>query len=1005
MKYKFLIMMLVLVLLVGSVSAISKNYDHKTNTVTLSNSFLGIPTSTLAEVKLLTPLDNHVGLGYQRVAEFEVTGKKDLNDFFGLIKTYNKNQYDNGNEIELNTNLDFKYKLIENKKVKDYICEDIKLSNGTVIDQKCKVSGNHIEVIETWLPFDKKTKIKKDEVIIIGLYTNTEEGDYIEWIPELLGKEIKEWAAWSASLNTGLVSYYNMDEAGNVIDALGTNNGTANTADNTTGKILSGYNFSSGNSDYINIGDNPSLNFSSAMAISLWTIGDGTGIGLFSKELNTAWGAYDGEPGQIRFKVVGANGTGSDTEVVSGVTLNEWHHMVFMYDGDTKYFYLDGALNSTEKVSVGLIGSNSNNLAIGSLNNGDNSTRNYYAGKIDLFGLWSRNLTLSEVTELYDVGYGCSYNDCIVAPPTVTLNSPANTTNTTNQIVAFNSTISVTNPANVSLIIDGTYNETNSSIILGDYLFTKTLSLGSHTWNVESCNEGGCSNSTERNITIKDYLENSYSFNVSTFETASETFYLNVSTSGATPTSGKLIYNGTSYTATVTSTGGNNFNISKTIDIPTTPENKPFYINYTVNGVEVSGSSQTQEVNKTVFTLCNATYPIQYLNTSFQDEADLTTINASILTSTFTYYLGTGTINKSYTYVNNSLNYNYGFCSNTNLTLNVLPYMQYKQGTAYPQRVWQPTAQSYTNTTVNKTLYLLGTADGIYVTFQIINSADQTLSGVEVVATRTISGSTVTVGTGITSASGTVTLWLNSDFSHTFTFTKTGYTTYSYSEAPTQTSYTITMSGGTTAAAEDYTRGIKTYINPGQGELFNDTIYSFAFNVTSSYWDLTNFGFNLRLANGTIVGSGTSSTAGTAASLNYDVDNQTIIYMDYNWNILGNYTNGTKYWTVTNTEYSGWSIKTFFTDLNAYIGFGLFGLDDFGKYLIVFLILFLTVGVMSWKYGATSPIAISAMTFAIVFFMDIVIKILPAIRGINHLLTYVTGLALAVIVIGEVSRR
>ena len=367
--------------------------------------------------------------------------------------------------------------------------------------------------------------------------------------------------------------------------------------------------------------------------------------------------------------------------------------------------------------------------------------------------------------------------------------------------------------------------------------------------------------------------------------------------------------------------------------------------------------------------------------------------------------MGDGTVNKTLTYVNNTVNDNYVFCATpTDRTLYVDPYVQYKQGTLYPQRIWDAVVQDYNNTITEQILYLLGSADGIYVTFQIINSADQTLEGVNINATRIISGSSVVVGDGISDASGSLTLWLNPDFSHDFIFAKTGFTTYTTSFAPTQSSYTITMVGGEGTPAEDYTVGIKTYITPKENELFNDTEYTFTFNLTSSYWDLDSFGFNLRLANGTIVGSDSSTISGTASSVTYNVINQTIIYMDYSWIINGNASVGSKYWVITNTQLTSWSIKTFFTDFNTYLSSGMFGLDNFGKYLIVFLILFISVGIMSYKYGLTSPITLVSMSFAIIFFFDIVVGLIPEIRGINHLLTYIAGIALVGLVIRETSR-
>jgi len=67
---------------------------------------------------------------------------------------------------------------------------------------------------------------------------------------------------------------------------------------------------------------------------------------------------------------------------------------------------------------------------------------------------------------------------------------------------------------------------------------------------------------------------------------------------------------------------------------------------------------------------------------------------------------------------------------------------------------------------------------------------------------------------------------LNPDFSHDFTLTKAGYTDYSTTFTPTQTSYTITL--GDTAEAENSSiRGIGYTILPTNTYLENDTSYTF----------------------------------------------------------------------------------------------------------------------------------------------------------------------------------
>ena len=500
-------------------------------------------------------------------------------------------------------------------------------------------------------------------------------------------------------------------------------------------------------------------------------------------------------------------------------------------------------------------------------------------------------------------------------------------------------------------------------------------------------------------------FENFQVYNSSTYETTLETFILNMTTDGTYSVTADFIYNSSNMGAGAKTGSSTNVQFLKTLDVPITGllSNRTFYWDVTHSGSTINTTSANQTGHLIYFTACNTTYTTPFLNISFKDESDLSYINASIPTSTFVYYLGSGSVNKTYSLINNTANNDYIFCASPNKTFYVDSQIQYKS-TDYPQRIYNPSVLSYTNSVTNTILYLLNEVDGIYVTFQVINSINQLLSSALVSLSREIEGSDVSVANGLTGADGLATFWLNPDFSHDLSVSKSGYTTYSTSIFPTQTEYTITLSGGVVSVTEVYTRGMKTFFLPKTRELFNDTSYDFEFNLTSSYWELDSFGFNLRLANGTIVGTDSSITEGSPASYSYDVNNQSIIYMDYYWIVEGNTTSGSSYWVVTNTEYTDWSIAVFFTDLSLYLDSGIFGLDNFGRYLITFLILFIAVGVFSYKYGFTSPVPITMMIFMIVFFLDVVVGLIPAVRGIDYLVTYLAGLLVAVTIIGQVAR-
>ena len=180
--------------------------------------------------------------------------------------------------------------------------------------------------------------------------------------------------------------------------------------------------------------------------------------------------------------------------------------------------------------------------------------------------------------------------------------------------------------------------------------------------------------------------------------------------------------------------------------------------------------------------------------------------------------------------------------------------------------------------------------------------------------------------------------------------------------------------------------------------------------MSSSFWDVDDYGFNLRLRNGSKITGGNTGVEDTTLSKVYNTGNQTRIYFDYYW-IINDSTclNSSIYWNVYSTEHTQWSIATFFTDLTLYIDSGVFGLDNFGRSLIIFLILFITIGTLSYKYGVSSQIFVSAIIFGVIFFFDVAIGLIPAFvttkgYSISHLYTFLAGLVLIIVIYKEVSK-
>ena len=502
-KQIFLFLMLGLFLISFANAAEFDNigqYNKETKTMTIKNSILGIPffdLGTVAEVRLDTPLDYHVAPGYQKVAQFTITQYEDYSNVLKELELFDKK----GGMDKFTRDFDYKYLTYENLIIDEYESVIIgKTKNGTDIYDMI-ISGNHTEKTEKWVKLGP-SDFKKNDIITIGIFTNVEKGDIIEWIPNIMGVRIDVWAVWTADLNVGIVSYYKLDESsGIVIDSLGTNNGTNNGATpNVPGKINTAYDLDgvgSGN-NHIDLGDDlipATANFT----INLWAKTSDTSI-----EQRVFQQYTSGTDGRMTVSIY--NGGTSQFQFNGGVTLagtdltdNDWHMITVRRATNNFTLWEDGVQVDT--------GDSVQNIQIGT--NSFIGVNDFHINtSADEVSVWNRSLLDSEIVQLDNEGMGMTYTTNFdLRNITIDLNSPENNIVTVNKEVLFNVSINATELLiiNVSLLIDGEINETNSSGIVGDYIFEKNLSFEDHNWSIRVVdNNTNITNSVTRNLSIID---------------------------------------------------------------------------------------------------------------------------------------------------------------------------------------------------------------------------------------------------------------------------------------------------------------------------------------------------------------------------------------------------------------------------------------------------------------------------------------------------------------------
>lgn len=505
--------------------------------------------------------------------------------------------------------------------------------------------------------------------------------------------------------------------------------------------------------------------------------------------------------------------------------------------------------------------------------------------------------------------------------------------------------------ANLSLFIDSARNFTNSTS--GETISLNTniggLSFGSHNWACEGTNEANVTvSSSTRNFSVVNIAENSQTFNTSTFETATETFSINTTFNSTefTTITGLLNYNGTGFLGTRTGTGNNAiFTTSVTIPIVIgSSENRTFnwIINLTnTTGINTFNSTfNNQSVDNIVLGLCNATITQNYINFTFRNETvNEENTNATII-STWTYFLGDGSINNTLSFSNSSINPSYAFCfTPPDRSVNTILELAYNNAESQ-QRIFSSTSL-LSNVTTNQILYLLPTISGLFGQFRTESTTGNILALVQGTITRTLGGSIITVASDFTDSSGLVVYFLNPDVTYTGTFTLSGFADNIFTFVPVTDLRVVIMGGvaGTGVNGTEISINTSYEITPTNNSLNNNTNIVFGFNVTSAE-TITLISMNITNGSGSQIGFQSNSGQGFI-SQTINTGNQSTISGIYIIQTGTETITVTKTWIVGDEFVGEYSI---FRQLTLYLDYGF---TDFWRLLIVIIVIMLIIIFMS----------------------------------------------------------
>jgi len=192
-----------------------------------------------------------------------------------------------------------------------------------------------------------------------------------------------------------------------IADSWSTNNGTTSGgptlksgADCVSGQCLS----FDGSNDYVDCGNDNSLNITSAITISAWIkwpASDIKEIIVKNTNANTGAGSYEffQSSNRVIFRTI-KSGTPLNLTSAATILPNNWTHIVATWDGTTKYIYINGTKDVNNQAQSSPIDATTGKLSIGAYANGNFP----FSGSIDDVRIYNAAVPISQIKEQYFAG-------------------------------------------------------------------------------------------------------------------------------------------------------------------------------------------------------------------------------------------------------------------------------------------------------------------------------------------------------------------------------------------------------------------------------------------------------------------------------------------------------------------------------------------------------------------------------------------------------------------------